>query len=171
MKRNALDFRGLVFVVITGLILSSCSKKSTPADDLVGTWTEQSSTADAKVGTKPLLQYFTEDLGLTATEAQQAQALFNFSIQQDFAGTIQIKSDHTYTSTLGGQSDAGTWNLSSDNKQLIIDSNTENPFVLDVAKLTSSMMELKGTATISQDLNNDQIPETIIVSVDLNFTK
>jgi hypothetical protein len=171
MKAKFLNLRHFIPVIITGLILSSCSKDSTPADDLVGTWTSGTATFTAMINGKTITQYFIDDLGLTAAEAQQATTLFNAQMQQSFSGTIQLKSDHTYTATMGGEADTGTWSLSSDGKKLTIDSSTDVPLVADVVELTSSKLHLQGTETQTEDLNDDGTNETIIVTVDLTFTK
>lgn len=172
MKTKILSLRNFIPVIITGLILSSCSKDSTPSDDLVGTWTTQSASLTAMIGSKTLTQYFIDDLGLSATEAQQANDLFNQTMQQAFTGkTLQMKSDNTYTSNLGGESDSGTWSLSSDNKKLTIDSSTGSPQILDVIQLTSSTLHLQGTDTETEDLNDDGIMETINATIDLTLTK
>jgi hypothetical protein len=118
-----------------------------------------------------MTQYFIDVMGLSSTEAAQAIALFNTTLQQSFTGTIQMKSDNTYTDTMGGGTDTGTWSLSSDNKKLTIDSSTEAPVILDVIELTSSKLHLKGTETETDDLNGDSTPETIIVNIDLTLTK
>lgn len=171
MKVKFLNLRNFIPVIITGLILSSCSKDSTPAEDIVGTWTMQSATFTATINGKTMTQYFIDELGLTATEAQQYTALFNATMQQSFTGTMQMKSDNTYTATLGGEPDDGTWSLSSDGEKLTIDSSTEEPMILDVIELTSSRIHLQGTETETEDLNGDITPETIIVTVDITFTK
>jgi hypothetical protein len=171
MKAKFLNLRNFIPIIITGLILSSCSKDSTPADDLVGTWTIQSATFTAMVGNKTLTQYFIDVLALTPAEAQQFTDLFNQQMQQSFTGTFQMKSDNTYTSTMGGTPDTGTWSLSSDNKKLTIDSSTDSPVILDVIQLTSSTLHLQGTETETEDLNDDGTLETITVSIDLTFTK
>ena len=171
MKAKFLNLRNFIPVIITGLILSSCSKDSTPADDLIGTWTIESATFTAMVGSKTLAQYLIDELALTAAEAQQFTDLFNQQMQQSFTGTFQMKSDNTYSSTLGGSPDTGTWSLSPDNKKLTIDSSTDSPTILDVIELTSSTLHLRGTDSETEDLNDDSIPETITVTIDLTFTK
>jgi hypothetical protein len=171
MKKKLLNLRNFIPVIIIGLILSSCSKDSTPEEDIIGTWTTGSATFTAMINGKTMTQYFIDDLGLTTTEAQQYTALFNATMQQAFSGTMQMKSDHTYTATLGGEPDDGTWSLSSDGKKLTIDSSTEEPMILDVIELTSSKIHLQGTDTVTEDLNDDGTPETIIVTIDLTFTK
>jgi Lipocalin-like domain len=171
MKMRLFDFRTFIPVLIIGLVLSSCSKDSTPEEDIVGTWTTESVSFTAKINGKDMTQFLIDDLGLTATEAQQYTALFSAALQQSFTGTMQIKSDNTYTSTLGGESDSGTWSLSSDGKELTIDSSTEEPTVLDVIELTSGKIHLQGTETQTEDLDDDGTAETIIATVDLIFTK
>ena len=42
---------------------------------------------------------------------------------------------------------------------------------LDVIELTSSILHLKGTETVTEDINGDNTSETIIVAFDLTFTK
>lgn len=173
MKTKFITLRNLFPVIVTGLILSSCSKDSstTPANDLTGTWTAQSSTFTAKVNGKSLEQYYIDSLGLTYTEAQQAVIMFNSIMQQTFTGTIQLKSDHTYIDNMGGDNETGTWSLSSDNKKLTISPNSGTPTTLDVIELTSSKLHLTGTETETEDLNGDSAPETIVVNIDLTLTK
>lgn len=171
MKGKFLNLRNFIPVIITGIILSSCHKDATPEEDIVGTWTMQSSSFTATVNGKSMTQYFIDDLGLTAAEAQQYIAIFNATMQQSFAGSLVMKSDHTYTATLGGEADNGTWSLSSDGKKLTIDSSTEVPMILDVIELTSSKIHLQGTETVMEDLNDDGTNETLVVTIDLTFTK
>jgi hypothetical protein len=173
MKVKFINLRIFIPIFITGLILSSCSKDSnpTPADYLIGTWTTQSSTFTATINGKTMTQYLIDNMGLTSTEALIYIALFNAQMQQSFTGTIQMKSDNTYTSNFGGSTDTGTWSLSSDGKKLTTDFGNTVSMTLDVIELTSSNLHLKGTETVSEDINGDNTTETIIVTFDLTFTK
>jgi len=171
MKMKLLNLRNFIPVIITGLILSSCSKDPTPEEDIIGTWTTESATFTSMVGNKTMTQYLIDEAGLTEAQAQAVMILFNSELQGYFTGTLQIKPDNTYTATLGGEPDNGTWSLSSDGKKLTIDSSTEEPLILDVIELTSSKIHLQGTYTEAQDLNDDDIMETIIVAIDWTFTK
>jgi hypothetical protein len=165
------EIRLLGIILIAGLLTSSCSKDDKPTDNIVGTWTTQSSTFTATVGNKTMTQYFTDVLGLSASDAQLYTNLFNVTLQQEFTGTIQVKSDNTYTSTLGGKTETGTWSLSSDGSKLTIDPSTGDPMIFDVVKLTSKELQLHLNDSGTQDLNNDGTPETITVDVNLTFTK
>jgi hypothetical protein len=171
MKMTILNFRNLVLVFFIGVLLTACRKEDTPEDIIIGTWTAGTTTFTAMVGSKTLVQYFVDIMGLTESEAQIFTAYFNQSIQESFTGKIVIKSDGKYTATLGGTDDSGTWSLSSDGKKLTIDSSTEDPTTFDVIELTSNKLHLNVSETSSEDLNEDGTPETISVSVDVTFTK
>jgi hypothetical protein len=173
MKMNFLKLRTFIPVIITGIILTSCSKDktATPEGNLTGTWASGTATTTAMVGSKTLTQYFTDVAGLTAAQAQLLTTTFESTLQQSFTGTILVKSDKTYTSNLGGTADAGTWSLSADAKKLTIISNTDGPETFDVLQLTTTNMQLQSSESISEDLNGDAIPETINITVILSFTK
>ncbi|HZK60805.1 MAG TPA: DUF4923 family protein [Anaerovoracaceae bacterium] len=171
MKMKLFNLRSFTYVLLLGLLLTSCSKDDSPTDIIVGTWTAGSSTLTTMVGNKTLLQYFTDVMGLTAIEAQAYAALVDAAITQGFTGTIQIKSDNTYISNLGGESDTGTWSLSADGKKLTIDSSTDDPVILDIAELTSSKLHILMMDSMSEDLDGDDIPETISITADITFNK
>jgi len=171
MKKKIINLSGIILVLIAGMFFTSCSKDSDPEADLAGTWTFSNATFDAKVGTKTLTQYFMDELGLTQAQAQQMLVLFTAQMQQAFTGTMQIKSDNTYTATFGGESDSGTWSLSEDGKKLTIDSETEDTVIFDILELTSHKLILKGTESVEEDINEDEVPETITVTIEMTLTK
>ena len=149
----------------------SCSKDSNPADDILGTWTVESATFSAIVGTKTLTQFLIDEVGYTEAEAQQFIELFTLKMQQAFSGTIEMKSDNTYSSNIGGEDDSGTWSLISDDTKLVIDSDTDDPMTLDIIELTSSKLRVQGTYFEEEDLNDDEVPETINIDIELTFIK
>lgn len=165
-----LFFRSLFLVLITGLILSSC-KKDEVADPIVGTWTTGTSTFSAMVGSRTLTEYFIEVMGSTPEEAAATEAFFEALMTQAFTGSITIKADNTYTSTLGGQADSGTWSLNADKTELTIDSSSDDPMTYDVVELTSSKLRIQVSASTLYDLNGDETDEIIDVEIDITFTK
>jgi hypothetical protein len=171
MKNSKLSI--FILVLITGLTFSSCnkSKDPTPADNLIGTWTTGTSTVTVMVGTISLTQYAIDVLHLTTSEAQLYATVLTELIKQGFTGTIQIKSDNTYTSNIGGEADSGTWILSADSKKLTIDSSTDVPMIFDIVELTAKNLKIKMEQTESEDLNEDDIPESINIKAEINFTK
>lgn len=172
MKMPYMNTRLLFLVFIAGLAITSCKKDSSSTVTLAGgTWTAGTPTFTTMVGTKTLTQYFTDVMGLTATEALQYTTLVNLGLMQAFTGTIQFKSDNTYTSNLGGVADSGTWSLSTDGKKLTIDSSTDVPETLDVTILTSNKLTVSTTGNTYEDLNSDGTDETIAVHVEIPFTR
>jgi hypothetical protein len=72
---------------------------------------------------------------------------------------------------MGDNSDTGTWSLSSDNKKLTLDSEVDETVVLDIISLTSASAVLGMTEDISEDLNADEVPEDISVTVEMTLGK
>ena len=172
MKMPYINTRLLFLVFIAGLAITSCKKDSSSTVTLAGgTWTAGTPTFTTMVGTKTLTQYFTDVMGLTATEALQYTTLVNLGLMQAFTGTILFKSDNTYTSNLGGVADSGTWSLSADGKKLTIDSSTDVPETLDVTVLTSNKLTVSTTGNTYEDLNSDGTDETIAVHIEIPFTR
>lgn len=171
MKTKVLKSSGLVFVLVTGLILTSCSKSKTAKDDIVGTWGSASYTFTTTVNSMPLLQYLTTVLSLPEAQAQLIANSVNSGLQQQLPGQIQIKSDNTYTATGPGGTDTGTWSLSTDNKKLTIVPTTGDPITFDVISLSSSSLHLQWTQSESEDLNSDGTNETLVFTIDLTLSK
>ena len=172
MKMPYINTRLLFLVFIAGFAITSCKKDSSSTVTLAGgTWTAGTPTFTAMVGTKTLTQYYTDVMGMNVTQAQQYTAVVNLVFMQAFTGTIQFKSDNTYTSNLGGTSDSGTWSLSADGKKLTINSSTDVPETLDVTVLTSNKLTVSTTGNTYEDLNSDGTDETIAVHVEIPFTR
>lgn len=171
MNTNHLNFRNLILVLITGLIFSGCSKEKKATDNLVGTWTIGTTNISTMVGTRTMAQYFTDVMGMSVADAQTYSVLANQAIQQSFSGTIQIKSDNTFSATFGGKSETGTWSLNSDGTKLTITSGSSGTTVFDIVELTSSILKIRVTDLITEDLNNDGTPESITVTADLTFNR
>jgi hypothetical protein len=170
MKEEILKFRNLAFVIISSLLIYSCSKSSDKAS-ITGNWTFDDATFSTTVNGQNMTDYLVNVLGYSTTQAQAFITLFDESVKQKFDGTFDVKSDGTYMSDLGGEQDNGTWSLSSDNKTLIISSDYADPVTLDVIQLTKSLLEVKTVETLQEDLNQDEVTETLVVTVDITFKK
>jgi hypothetical protein len=171
MKIKPLFQKSFFLVLFTGLIFTSCKKDSTKTEDIVGTWTAGTSNLSVMVGDKTLTQYFVDVMALPQADAESYTALLEQIMAQSFAGTITIKSNGTYTATLGGSADSGTWSLNGDKTELTIISSVDGPMTFDVVELTSSKLQIHASEVTSEDLNSDGIPETMNVEVDINFSK
>jgi len=171
MKTIFLKSTGFTAVLTAGMLLSSCSKSSSSTDNIVGTWGSASYTVTTTVNSMPLLQYLTDVQGLPADQAQLIANSVNTGLQQKLPGSIQIKSDNTYTATSTSGTDTGTWTLSSDKKTLTIAPSTGDPITFDVVSLTSNSLHLQWAETQSEDLNSDGTPETLNFAIDLTLSK
>jgi ABC-type oligopeptide transport system substrate-binding subunit len=173
MKTNVGFIRILALIILTGSLSQACKKDetSTNTKDIVGTWTSGSISYTAMVGDKSITEYLIQDAGYTSVVAQQFAAIFDQMAKQQFSGTIQVKSDGTYTSTLGGSNDTGTWDLSSDGKTLTVYPSTDPPVTFNVVELSSTKLHVKFTQTEEEDLNEDGTPESIVINADITFTK
>lgn len=163
--------KGIILVLFTGLVFTSCSKESNPEEDILGTWTVGDVDFEATIGTKSLLQYYMDEFGMTEPQAQAVMAVFDAALAEQFEGSIEIKADKTYIATMGGESDAGTWSLSSDYETLTLDSDADETVLLDVISLSSSKAVMGMTQSISEDLNEDEVPEDISVTVEMTLEK
>jgi hypothetical protein len=161
----------LLILILAGLAIPACKKDTTPPVNISGTWITKSSDFQAKVGAKTMTQYFTDVMGLSASDAQLYTNVFNLTLQQSFTGTITLKSDKTYLSNLGGQNETGTWSLSSDGTKLTINPNNGIPMELDVIKLTATELQLHWAETGQYDLNSDGTQETIAIDANVTFNR
>lgn len=172
MKRNLLYINIFCVILIASLAVTSCKKDSSTTVTLEGgTWTAGTPTFTTMVGTKTLTQYYTDVMGLTSTQALQYTTITNLALMQSFTGTIQFKSDNTYTANLGGIPDSGTWSLSADGKKLTIVSGSADPETANITELTSNKLSVSLTTTISEDLNSDGTPEIITINITIPFTR
>jgi hypothetical protein len=170
MKQRILKIRTLIAVAVAGVLLFSCSKEKDKAE-LVGTWTYDSATISTMVGTKTFSQYLIDELGLNAAQAQAYETIFNEGVKQYFTGTFQMKSDNTYTTNFGDETDTGTWSVNSDQTALTIDSDTDVPYILSIVELTSSKLHVQEVETGMDDLNQDGTMETLTITVDIIYKR
>lgn len=172
MKKELTSLRGFILVLIAGMLLTSCSKKDSEPDSIiVGKWNFSNATVNARVGTRSLSQYLMEEFELTSAEAQQSVLFINAMIQQAFTGSVELKSNNTFTSNFGGTPDTGTWSLSQGGDKLTINSDSEGPAIFDILELSSSRLVLKTTELMDIDLDGDGDEETISVTIEMTLNK
>lgn len=185
MKTKVLNLRIFFLVFLTVFILSSCKKDETargpvqPPDFMVGTWTTGTITlASIEVGTKTLSEYFSDlwhqPIGRNNYgTVQKWQHSIITSFTPSCTGTIQINSDNTYSSNLGGITDSGIWSLNKGGINLTLSSSTDGTIICDVILLDtpSPKFQFQVFKTIRMDLNNDSTPETIFGKADVIFKK
>jgi hypothetical protein len=170
MLKTTSQCKDLIFIGLVFFILAACQKdneSSNVNNDIIGNWTISSSTINATVNDIPILQYFTDELEMDQSMAEEMASEYITPV----SGTIEIKNDGTYVSITNGESDNGTWKLSSDNKKLTLDAGTEYETIMDVVSLTSSKLELSYSETMVVDFDFNGISETIIMEGEITCTK
>ncbi len=171
MKINGHNPSILPAILIAGMIFTSCTKKQNAQDDLIGTWNTGNISYTAKVGNMDLSQYLTTVLAVPEAVLQIYMTQVDQAIKQSVTGKIQINSDNTYSSTLGGNSDNGSWSLSSDGKTLTINSSSKGQMTFSIVNLSASTLELQMTQSDSVDLSGNNNPITIDFDIDASLTK
>jgi len=159
----------LAFVI---LFTASCEKdEEVKPSDVTGEWTVSSVSIELNVGDKSFIDYLVDALGVSDTEAQLFESLFEDALEEGFTGTIEFKSDNTYVSTFEGSTETGTWELISGGEQMILDKGTADEITLDILSLSDNMMKVGLSEEETEDLDSDGTAETISINVELTLEK
>ena len=172
MNRHLQHLKTILLFITAAGILFSCSKKDDekPADQVVGNWNISSASFDETVNGKTLVQYL-QDIGGTQSEIDSVQQMLNSVLESQFSGSINIKSDNTYTITIGGTTSGGTWSINSAGDKITITPSGGDPVEYDIIKLDSNNLEVKFTMNQYADLNQDGTPETVVITIDMKLSR
>jgi hypothetical protein len=120
MKKIYLILRNVSLAVITGSFIASCSKVENPTNDtatatdkISGTWSAETGSSTGSA-TAQIMTQLTEHYigtGLSAEEAQLQADIFEKGLLDSYKGTLQVNSDHTFTSDLPDFPFMGIWSL------------------------------------------------------------
>ncbi|MFY0606034.1 MAG: lipocalin family protein [Cyclobacteriaceae bacterium] len=169
--KNTLKFAYLLFVLP---FLFSCTEEEGgegATADLTGTWTYESATFDVKVGDEDFITYLKRELSLPDAQAQEFQTSLETAANIFNGITLTFNSNGTYDAVFDGDSSNGKWALNDAGDKLTIDAGTEDESVMDVYTLSSSTFVFGVTETEIDDLNGDNIDETISINVRITLTK
>lgn len=157
---------------LTLFTLISCDKDKDGnggSSDLVGIWTVTSSSFEITINNVDVIDYLMAAMELTEEEAEMFVDMF-FS-DMGMTGTIEFKSDGTYITKSDGETDTGTWKLSSDKKTLTMDDGTADEVNATVVSLTSSKLVVEFTESESDDWDEDGTPETTEIFMHIELSK
>jgi hypothetical protein len=167
----------LKFLCIIGILSVFISYIGCSNDDednkesqLIGVWTITDADIDATIGGLSIVDYFIDIVGLTQIEAEGIAALFQSMVAPNFTGTIEIKDDHTYVTTFGGQVDDGTWSLNSTGDKVTLDAGTVDEMVINIISVTSSTLVTEMETIESVDIDNNPATPDIDVSLSVRLT-
>lgn len=162
-------------LIFTMNILQSCNKEDDEekaTNNLLGTWTIGSTSADLSVDGVDMVTYMTTNFEYTEQTAQMLIDFFTAGIETSNQGTINFKDDNTYQLINSDGTEDGTWSLSNDGNTLtlVYENETDN---LTIVNLTSSNLKLRiPTETEDIDLDDDGDNETTVdINMELNLSK
>ena len=175
MKESLLKVRTLLLMGLIVFITASCGEDddadSAGTADITGVWAITSSYVEINVGDKSFVDYLVDVVGVPEADAEEFLDLFKEDFTEGFPETIEFKSDNTYTVNTDGDTESGTWSLSSDGNTLTLDAGTTDETDLDVISLSSTAMKIGFTEEESEDFDDDGVDEIISITFELNFEK
>ena len=129
MKKALLNLRNVSLVLITGIFIASCNKDettttstTTATNNIIGTWTAEPASSTTMARTQIMTQLTEHYIGtgLSAEEAQLQADIFEKGLLDSYNGTLQVNSDHTFTSDLPDFQFIGTWSLGPSTTMLYV---------------------------------------------------
>lgn len=168
-------YSGFLGITFFTFILFSCGnedEKTPSPEPIVGSWSYSSYEYDATINGQGYIQYLSETLGFSETEAQFAANMFflqEFEPQLEDL-SVSFDSNGNYVLQQGDTEETGTYSLNSDNTQLTLVSETETT-VFEVVELSETNMELSITEELEEDFNKDGVGEEIEVDLLLSLVK
>lgn len=174
---NKRSFRSLFLLLILPLTVTLTSCEDDENEEmggeaaLTGTWTYESASIDLLVDGVPILDYFMDELGATEEEAEQFETIFEDNANFFEGINITFESDGTYSVDDDGMTETGTWSLNEDASEITFDAGTADATVLEVFTLTNSQLSFGLSEEDSEDLNDDDDPETLTIDLVINMTK
>ncbi len=173
MKKSLRKFTFLLSLIV--VTFTSCEKDSNEGSDsdLIGTWTIDNQIIDLKVGNESALSLLILALQITEAEAQAMIDEFLDGYLDDLeGGTINFLANHNYLVTFPGETDDGTWSLSSDKKSLLLDEGTIDETTFEVLTLNAnSLVVTLPEETEMVDIDEDGVDEEVRLLVELHLSK
>lgn len=149
-------------------IVTSCGDDEPELDattlNLIGVW-ETEDEVQLSIGVT----------GLTPEELIEFEEAINFYISlfaQGFFGTVEFKADKTYTSTFGDDTQTGTWEVTNEEKTLLMtESGGMEASELDIISISSTALVVGFEETESIDINSDGTDDEFTFEVEITLNK
>ena len=161
-------------MVLAILFFSGCNKDDEPdptTQQLIGVWQADQISLGASIDGVNYYQYLLNE-GYTEEEANSALDLLGNLLILSYSGTVEFKSDNTYTSTLGSSVETGTWSVLNGGATLQMKANgSSDTDEIEIKSIGSTQLVLAFTDTHDDDVNDDGIDEEVITEIELTFAK
>ena len=173
MKKSLTAEKLIMYFGLLFAFLAGCNDDDDDVRDaesrLIGVWTVTDSDFDASVDGQPVITYFMNEGGLSAEDATIAIALFETLIKTSLTGTVEFQDDHTFIANFGDDPEEGTWELSSDGANLILDPGGPDEIIMKVNTLTENMLDIDFTQITFEDLDDDPDTPDVEITLDINM--
>lgn len=169
--KNLFNLKNLLALLIVFLAITGCEKEeaaSANKNDLISIWTITDSDFNVSINNVPIVDFIMQTLGVTR---EQAEAFAEDFGGDDITGTIEFKEDGTYVSIENDIEDVGTWELINDGKQMILDKGTEFETTVTFSAFSASSATITFSETEKEDLDEDDVDETIKYTVIITLKK
>ena len=154
-------------MVLSILFISSCGdddELDPTSQQLIGVWE-----------TEDQLRFQVSVEGLTQEELVEYEEVINLLLQayaQGFFGTVEFKSDLTYTASFGGTAETGTWQVVDEGSAIILTETGETEETeLEIVSLTSSTLVVSFQEVEMNDINGDGSDDTFTINIELTLNK
>lgn len=174
MKNPLLTLALFFSICLTLIITPSCNKdeEEKATNNLLGTWTIGTTSADLSVDGEDLVTYMTTNFDYTEQSAQFLVNIFTGALESENQGTITFNDDNTYRLVNSDGTEDGTWSIHNDGNTLtlVYENETDN---LTILSLSASNLKLRiPTETEDIDLDDDGDNETTVdINMELNLSK
>lgn len=160
----------------SSMLLTSCNKNEddpkpeiqTPKTNLIGHWDFVDSDVNMKVDNKSYSQYLADELKLSKSAA--TEIIDQMEEVYLVHGGIDFKKDGSFSQCIdGGDAELGKWLVDENNVLTIKLDNDE--MKLTIKELNDNTLIVSKTETTKQDLNNDDLLESIKVDITSTLSK
>lgn len=152
------------------LIVSCEDEETEETASAVGTWTVSSTDQTVTINGVSYVDFFVS----TGMSQQSADSAYNeFLEDMALTGTLQLKDDGTYIATFNGDpADTGTYFLSEDKSKITIEpGGDDDAMVFEIITLTKTSFVVKRVDEDLEDMDGDDVKDTMIVTSTMSFTK
>ncbi len=164
--KKLMTVRNILLIAVLFFVLSNCTKDK--ENYLIGTWTIAEYSVDVTVNGTDIIEYLMQEMGMSQNQAELYASFYTASVM---SGTIEFHDDGSFEANTNGDIYNGTWELSSDNSQLIFDAGTDDEQIMDVESLKRKEMILSFSETDSYDINGDDTDDNLVVDARLTLEK
>ena len=160
----------LLLIGISLILIASCSKDDDDdingSASIVGIWTLSDVTVEMTIDGVSYVNYLI-DLGMTAAEAQAEWLSMQADMMPPTGGNVEFKENGDFVISWDFDPSA-TWSIANNKLTIISDGDT---MIFDIITLTSTVCKIRQSITEFQDFDDDDQNETMVVIMEMIFSR